>query len=111
MPASIVNELYFPYRQMPPASAGLVAGVLFESATRIRSSAPGVRTAPFDFCPDGRNILRRSIVHSRFRIRRLWVDRPVNPAASKILDSANPLPPDPSIVRASMQIHSPSGLR
>jgi hypothetical protein len=59
----------------------------------------------------GRISLRRSAVHSRLRISRLWVDRPINPPTSKILASANPLPPGPSIVRASMQIHSPSGLR
>jgi len=49
--------------------------------------------------------------YSRNLINRLCVDRPTMPTASKILASARPLPPDATIVRASMQIHSPSGLR
>src|SRR5271167_3519459 len=49
--------------------------------------------------------------HSRSRIARLCVDLPISPSESKMRASARPPPLDPSSVRASMQIHSPSGFR
>ena len=49
--------------------------------------------------------------HSRSRIARLCVDRPTSPSESKMRASARPPPLGPRSVRASMQIHSPRGMR
>lgn len=48
---------------------------------------------------------------ARDRTARLCVARPIRPCASYSADSARPPPSPPSAVRASRQIHSPTGRR
>jgi len=50
-------------------------------------------------------------LQTRARTAKLWVARPMRPVSSKSCDSAKPHPLGARSVRASTQIHSPSGRR